>query len=80
MRMEDKRQPAFEDTDLMIFGKYKGEPLQDVPASYFKWLWDETDIKQFSGQKPHIQVLGKIKLANYIFNSMDAIKLELKDK
>ena len=27
------------DTDKMPFGKYKGEPMQDVPASYFHWLW-----------------------------------------
>ena len=27
------------DTDLMPFGKYKGMPLQDVPASYLHWLW-----------------------------------------
>lgn len=27
------------DTDPMPFGKYKGTPMQDVPASYLHWLW-----------------------------------------
>ena len=27
------------DTDKMPFGKYKGEEMQDVPASYLHWLW-----------------------------------------
>jgi len=27
------------DTDKMPFGKYEGERMQDVPASYFHWLW-----------------------------------------
>ena len=27
------------DTDAMPFGKYKGIPMQDVPASYLHWLW-----------------------------------------
>jgi len=25
------------DTDLMPFGKYKGIPMQDVPAGYLIW-------------------------------------------
>lgn len=27
------------DTCLMPFGKHKGQPMQDVPASYLHWLW-----------------------------------------
>lgn len=30
---------ALSDTDPMPFGKHKGEPMQDVPASYFHYLW-----------------------------------------
>ena len=30
---------TLQDTDLMPFGKYKGTPMQDVPASYLHWLW-----------------------------------------
>jgi uncharacterized protein (DUF3820 family) len=27
------------DTNPMPFGKYEGEEMQDVPASYLHWLW-----------------------------------------
>ena len=27
------------DTDPMPFGAHKGVPMQDVPASYFHYLW-----------------------------------------
>jgi uncharacterized protein (DUF3820 family) len=30
-----------EDQDLMPFGKYKGEKMEKVPASYLLWLRDE---------------------------------------
>lgn len=28
------------DSDLMPWGKYKGNRMIDVPASYLLWLWD----------------------------------------
>ena len=31
--------PTLQDTDPMPFGKHKGIPMQDVPASYLFWLW-----------------------------------------
>ncbi len=30
-----------QDTDPMPWGKYKGVPMQDVPADYMFWLWTE---------------------------------------
>lgn len=27
------------DKDPMPFGKHKGKPMKDVPASYLHWLW-----------------------------------------
>ncbi len=27
------------DNDEMPFGKHKGTPMRDVPASYLHWLW-----------------------------------------
>ena len=30
----------FQDTDLMPFGKHKGHQMQEVPASYLLWLWN----------------------------------------
>ena len=29
------------DLSPMPFGKFKGEKLEDVPASYLLWLWNE---------------------------------------
>lgn len=78
MTTKDKRYPAFGDLDKMPFGKYKGEPLQDVPASYLLWLWDE--IKEFSRNYPNPSIPFSFKektmLANYIHNSKDALQVE----
>lgn len=82
MRLENKRSPAFTDLDRMPFGKYEGEPLQDVPASYLVWLWEE--IKEKSGNYNHLfpnentpkNITDYIKIANYIWNSQDAITEE----
>lgn len=57
------------DLSPMPFGKYKGTPMQDVPASYLCWLWNNTDV-------------GKNKfdaLHKYIEHSMSALKLEFPD-
>lgn len=62
-----KRHPALTDLDPMPFGKHKGKPMQDVPASYLRWLREESDCT-------HTEVM------NYIHNSWDAIKMELKNK
>ena len=57
-----------EDTDLMPFGKYSTIPLQDVPASYFHYLWTHgmKDDKQDS-------------VADYIRRSLPALKKENPD-
>lgn len=54
----------FTDESLMPFGKYKGQPLIKVSASYLLWLYDK-DLK--SGP-----------LRTYIEENMDALKLEVK--
>lgn len=33
------------DSDLMPFGKYKGEKLGDVPADYLLWLVDQGNVR-----------------------------------
>lgn len=66
MLKSDKRLPACEDTDPMPFGQYQGTPMQDVPPRYLLWL--------------HEQGCRNIRVANYIFNSMDALKMETGDK
>jgi len=65
--MSEDKKPAYNDDDLMNFGKYKNVRLQDVPASYLHWLYTET--------KP----MRDIKLKHYIENSMDSLKEEYPD-
>jgi uncharacterized protein (DUF3820 family) len=54
-----------EDSDLMPFGKYKGKEMQDVPASYLLYLYNEVDL------------YGKVK--DYIEENMDVLKEEVKN-
>lgn len=54
------------DQDPMPFGKHKGTPLQDVPASYLAWLKDQNC--------DHPGVRG------YIEDSWSAILKELPDR
>lgn len=37
---------TFEDNNIMSFGKYKGQPLGDIPDSYIIWMFENTDIKE----------------------------------
>ena len=32
---------ALTDDSVMAFGKHKGERLENVPARYLLWLWDD---------------------------------------
>jgi uncharacterized protein (DUF3820 family) len=57
---------AYGDLDLMPFGKYVNERLQDVPASYLHWLWINRPISDR-------------KLENYIKNNLKALKQEYPD-
>ena len=57
-----------QDTDLMPFGKHKGEPMQDVPASYLHWLWQ-------NGLKD--DKLSNV--ADYIRRNLNVLKLEYED-
>lgn len=80
MLTQDKRQPAFNDNDLMPFGKHEGEPLQDVPARYLAWLWASFEPEYRRGRelRPADPEWLKVKqkLANYIWNSREAIEQE----
>jgi uncharacterized protein (DUF3820 family) len=57
-----------EDLDPMPFGKYKGVPMQDVPARYLHWLWT-------NGLKENRQS----DVADYIRQNVDALKKEHPD-
>jgi uncharacterized protein (DUF3820 family) len=37
---------AWGDDDVMPFGKYKGHPLKDIPASYLLW-WADQDSSRY---------------------------------
>ena len=56
------------DTDPMPFGKHKGQPIQDVPASYLHWLW--ANGKKDDKQCP---------VADYIRRNLHALKQEYPD-
>lgn len=82
-----KRQPAFTDTDKMPFGKFKDELLQDVPASYLKWLYESMkdeveEISKMWDNKTGVPQFywTKLNLYNYCHNSIDAILMELGEK
>ncbi len=87
MISQDKRFPAFDDLSLMPFGKYKDQLLQDIPANYFRWLKDILEKEGFNiNPKPEVFKLqlkwqqDKYKLYNYIWNSQDALQMELGEK
>ncbi len=56
------------DTDPMPFGKHKGVPMQDVPASYLHYLW--THGKEQDRRCP---------VADYIRRNLNALRSEHTD-
>lgn len=56
------------DDSPMPFGKHKGVPMKDVPASYLHWLW--TNGLERDKDSP---------VANYIRDNKAALELEHKD-
>ncbi len=79
-----KRQPALIDLSVMPFGKHKGELLQEVPAPYLKWLYEEMKDTGYEELSKRISDAGlknndnneRLKLYNYLHNSIDAILME----
>ena len=57
-----------DDLSPMPFGKHKGTPMQDVPASYFHYLW--TNGMREDKTSP---------VADYIRRNLHALKQEYKD-
>lgn len=57
------------DTDRMPFGKFKGECMQDVPASYLRYLWTN-GLNSETKTNP---------VADYIERNLDALKKEYPD-
>lgn len=59
---------TLEDTSPMLWGKYKGQPMADVPASYFHWLWS-------NGKKDD----KFCPVADYIRRNLSGLKQEYED-
>ena len=57
------------DTDPMPFGKYKGEPMQDVPVEYLHWFWHNGTVTHEPAKL----------VKEYIKEQLNALKLENKD-
>lgn len=57
-----------DDTSKMPFGKHKGIPMQDVPASYLHWLWT-------NGKKEDLEC----PVAGYIRRNLQSLRMEHKD-
>lgn len=55
------------DVSKMPFGKYKGKPMSEVPASYLFWLW--TNGKESE----------KDEVAEYIRENMHNLEMEYPD-
>ena len=60
-----------QDTDPMPWGKWKGKPMQDVPADYLFWLW--TNGSAYKAEK------GTCTVADYIKRNMAALQQEHPD-
>lgn len=48
------------DSDPFPFGKYKGVPYEDVPASYLLWLGDQPWISDWLSVRLYIESNRKI--------------------
>ncbi len=55
---------ALYDNSPMPFGKYKGEKMENVPASYLLWLYDENKCNK--------------EVRDYIEDNIDVLKEEVK--
>lgn len=58
-----------DDIDKMPFGKHKGRMMQDVPASYLHYLWQEGLRNETATNS----------VADYIKRNMSALKEEYED-
>ena len=60
-----KRYSGLKDTSSMPFGKYRGQAMIDVPASYLLYLYDEMDVSE-----------GAVR--DYIEDNLDVLREQVK--
>jgi hypothetical protein len=65
----------YTDQSLMHFGKFKGEPMEKVPARYLLWLWNEGMVDEVN---IHPETPRQC-LALYIAENLTALQMEDKD-
>ena len=69
---QKQEQNLMKDTDLMPFGKYKGEQMEDVPADYLLWLkYDSKGKTIYIGSDTE-------KILLYIEDNLDVLNAEIK--
>lgn len=56
--------PELTDNSLMPFGKYKGQKMANVPASYLLWAFDNLNLQD--------------NVKQYIKKNRDALEAEIK--
>lgn len=59
-----------DDLDKMPFGKYKGTPMQDVPAGYLHYLWTKGGMSKETKTSS---------VADYIQRNLEALKKDHPD-
>lgn len=54
-KAREERQVQMTDKDPMPFGKYRGVPMEDVPAKYLDWLIDQPWIGKWNDVVAYIE-------------------------
>jgi len=67
------------DTDPFPFGMHKGTPMQDVPASYYHWLWTECGYREHYRNVAVSNNPNTGPVARYIYKSLEALEQEKPD-
>jgi hypothetical protein len=65
------------DESPMPFGMHKGKKMEDVPASYFHWLWTNWMNPMCN---PKRRLWEKKPVPEYIYRNLEVLKAEYPDK
>lgn len=57
----------FTDESIMPFGRYQGKKMEDVPASYLIWMWDE-------GNK-----INDSRVREYVLENLDVLRKQVEE-
>lgn len=67
--------PPLDDLSPFPFGMHKDKPMQDVPAKYLLWLWNE-GMDSLYGMP---LITNRYQVADYIGKNMTAIQMDDQD-